>query len=190
MNENDQQPPFIPAWMRDQNWSPHQWAIYCYIASRGECWATKRTMAKELKMTRDTLVRELEDLVKCGWIQETNNGPRSPKTYRAKTGGKPVVRLRRRSRKYKTWPHERPSKLENPAQNSSQHGPPWGQHMAPPKANTWPPEGPLKCTNKSKPIKEEAEDPLAKVKECLDQGDLRSALYFGGKNLRGGKRDC
>jgi DNA-binding MarR family transcriptional regulator len=88
--------PFVPSWLFEQGFNAYQVAIFCYISMRGKCFENKRTIAKNLGMSKDTFYRTLKPLIDRGWVtrkqgkttilQVTTNGKellQQPKTEKA-----------------------------------------------------------------------------------------------------------
>lgn len=79
--------PFIPAWLFEQSFSAQQFAIYCYVAMRGECFICKSKMIAALRMHPQTFWKNLNALIKAGWITKSYRGQGRAVTLRCQLEG-------------------------------------------------------------------------------------------------------
>lgn len=82
--------PFIPSWLFDQGFNSQEFSIYCYVAMRGDCWESKRTIAQALGMSKDSFYRHLNQLIKSGWVTRSSKGRKT--TLKVTDSGKPIQR--------------------------------------------------------------------------------------------------
>lgn len=73
--------PFIPAWFDDLRLPPRQLSIAIHIARRGDCYESSRGIAAHCQISRNTVLKELKNLIEIGVICEVKNGSSRP-SYR------------------------------------------------------------------------------------------------------------
>jgi len=95
--------PFIPAWLFEQGFSAQQLAIYCYVAMRGDCFETKTTMMRALRMGDATFYNALNALINAGWIMKITRGQGKSVTLKCQKQGRDMKsKPLRKKRKQKT----------------------------------------------------------------------------------------
>lgn len=70
--------PFIPAWFDDMRLTPRQLSIAVHIARRGVCYESARGIAAHCQISRNTVLKELKNLIQKGVICEVENGSSRP----------------------------------------------------------------------------------------------------------------
>jgi hypothetical protein len=63
--------PYIPSWMIDSGFTHHQLAIVTYIACRGKCFESKKSIWTKLKMGEKTYRRTIQELTDAGWLKQS-----------------------------------------------------------------------------------------------------------------------
>jgi len=76
--------PFIPGWIFEQGFTARHIAVLCYIARRGECYASQTTIGKCLHIERHDVGKILRELVAHQWLVLAPNGAnkRATKCYK------------------------------------------------------------------------------------------------------------
>ena len=62
--------PFIPAWLDDENLTPHEFRIACHIGRRGDCFESARSIASHCKISRNCTLKSIKFLVGKGIVSE------------------------------------------------------------------------------------------------------------------------
>jgi hypothetical protein len=98
--------PFIPAWIFEQGFTARHIAVLCYIARRGECYASQATIGKCLHIERHDVGKILRELVAHQWLVLAPNGAnkRATKCYRLAD----QLGIRLDAPKRETWGHLAP----------------------------------------------------------------------------------
>jgi len=93
--------PFIPAWIFEQGFTARHIAVLCYIARRGQCYASHATIGKCLHIERHDVGKILRELVAHKWLVLAPNGTnkRATKCYRLAD----QLGIRLDAPKRKTW---------------------------------------------------------------------------------------
>lgn len=93
--------PFIPGWIFEQGFTARHIAILCYVARRGECYASQTTIGKCLHIERHDVGKILRELVAHQWLVLAPNGAnkRGTKCYRLAD----QLGIRLDAPKRKTW---------------------------------------------------------------------------------------
>ena len=81
---------------RDNELTSRASNVYRYLADRansdGQCWPSERTIASDLKISKSTVKRAIEDLKRCGYIsverRYRKNGANSSLLYVLKDSSK------------------------------------------------------------------------------------------------------
>ena len=63
--------PYIPAWMIESGFNHHQLALMTYIACRGQCFESKKSIWTKLKMGEKTYRRTIQELTEAGWLKQS-----------------------------------------------------------------------------------------------------------------------
>lgn len=63
--------PYIPSWMIESGFNHYQLAILTYVACRGKCFETKKTVWTKLGMGEKQYRRSIKELTQAGWIKQT-----------------------------------------------------------------------------------------------------------------------
>ena len=71
------QKPFIPEWLFQQNFNPHQLSVYSYVLMRGSCFEDKRNISKALHMSKNTFFKTQKQLLEGGWIEAETDGKKT-----------------------------------------------------------------------------------------------------------------
>jgi hypothetical protein len=76
--------PFIPAWIFEQGFTARHIAVLCYVARRGQCYASQTTIGKCLHIERHDVGKILRQLVAHQWLVLAPNGTnkRATKCYK------------------------------------------------------------------------------------------------------------
>jgi len=76
--------PFIPAWIFEQGFTARHIAVLCYVARRGQCYASQATIAKCIHVERHDVGKILRELVAHQWLVLAPNGAnkRATKCYK------------------------------------------------------------------------------------------------------------
>jgi len=76
--------PFIPAWIFEQGFTARHIAVLCYVARRGQCYASQTTIGKCLHIERHDVGKILSQLVAHQWLVLAPNGTnkRATKCYK------------------------------------------------------------------------------------------------------------
>ena len=76
--------PFIPGWIFEQGFTARHIAVLCYIARRGQCYASHATIGKCLHIERHDVGKILRELVAHKWLVLAPNGAnkRATKCYK------------------------------------------------------------------------------------------------------------
>lgn len=76
--------PFIPAWIFEQGFTARHIAVLCYVARRGQCYASQTTIAKCIHVERHDVGKILRELVAHQWLVLAPNGAnkRATKCYK------------------------------------------------------------------------------------------------------------
>jgi hypothetical protein len=98
--------PFIPAWIFEQGFTARHIAVLCYVARRGECYASQTTIAKCLHIERHDVGKILRELVAHKWLVLAPNGTNKRATKCYKLADQLGIRLD--APKRGTWRHLAP----------------------------------------------------------------------------------
>lgn len=63
--------PYIPSWMIESGFNHHQLAIMTYVACRGKCFESKKSIWTKLKMGEKTYRRTIQELTEAGWLKQS-----------------------------------------------------------------------------------------------------------------------
>lgn len=76
--------PFIPAWIFEQGFTARHIAVLCYVARRGQCYASQTTIGKCIHVERHDVGKILRELVAHKWLVLAPNGAnkRATKCYK------------------------------------------------------------------------------------------------------------
>ena len=76
--------PFIPAWIFEQGFTARHIAVLCYVARRGQCYASHATIGKCIHVERHDIGKILRELVAHQWLVLAPKGAnkRSTKCYK------------------------------------------------------------------------------------------------------------
>ena len=66
--------PYIPSWMIESRFNHCQLAIMTYVACRGKCFETKKSIRTKLGMAKGTYLKHVKELTKNGWLKESWHG--------------------------------------------------------------------------------------------------------------------
>jgi len=93
--------PFIPAWIFEQGFTARHIAVLCYVARRGECYASHATIGKCIHVERHDVGKILRELVAHQWLVLAPNGANKRATKCYKLADQLGIRLD--APKRKTW---------------------------------------------------------------------------------------
>jgi hypothetical protein len=76
--------PFIPGWIFEQGFTARHIAVLCYVARRGQCYASQTTIGKCIHVERHDVGKILRELVAHQWLVLAPNGAnkRGTKCYK------------------------------------------------------------------------------------------------------------
>ena len=63
--------PYIPSWMIESGFNHYQLAILTYVACRGKCFETKKTIWTKLGMAKRTYMKHVKELTEHGWLKHS-----------------------------------------------------------------------------------------------------------------------
>lgn len=136
-------------------------AILWAIASRGECWVSRETLADDAGMSLKTLKRTLSGLVDRGWVEVI---PRPGRTNILRVTARPGVKMTR-------------GQIDTPSQNDP---PTRGQFDPPTRGQNDPPKETMKVT-----MKETKKNRTVSFFDSESGGDSSSAEGAGFPSFRG-----
>ena len=93
--------PFIPSWIFEQGFPARHIAVLCYVARRGDCWASHSTIGKCLHLERHDVGKILRELVAHQWLVLAPNGTSKSRTKCYRLSNKLGIRVD--TPKRQTW---------------------------------------------------------------------------------------
>jgi len=93
--------PFIPGWIFEQGFTARHIAVLCYVARRGQCYASQATIGKCIHIERHDVGKILRELVAHQWLVLAPNGTNKRGTKCYKLAEQPGIRLD--APKKQTW---------------------------------------------------------------------------------------
>lgn len=81
--------PYIPSWMIESGFNHYQLAILTYVACRGKCFETKKSIWTKLGMAKRTYMKHVKELTEHGWI--THSWMNRKKCLEVSPNGKPMT---------------------------------------------------------------------------------------------------
>jgi len=98
--------PFIPGWIFEQGFTARHIAVLCYVARRGQCYASQTTIGKCIHVERHDVGKILRELVAHQWLVLAPNGANKRATKCYKLADQLGIRFD--AQKRKTWRHLAP----------------------------------------------------------------------------------
>lgn len=85
--------PYIPGWIFEQGFTARHIAVLCYVARRGQCYASHATIGKCIHVERHDVGKILRELVAHQWLVLAPNGANKRATKCYKLAGQLGIRL-------------------------------------------------------------------------------------------------
>lgn len=63
--------PYIPSWMIESGFNHYQLSVLTYVACRGKCFETKKSIWTKLGIGEKTYRRTIQELTEAGWLKQS-----------------------------------------------------------------------------------------------------------------------
>ena len=63
--------PYIPSWMIESGFNHYQLSIMTYVACRGKCFESKKSIWTKLKMSNRVFNKSIHELTEAGWLKKS-----------------------------------------------------------------------------------------------------------------------